>query len=421
MKCLDETKLLPGDIILSTEDHYVSKAIRAATKSDISHAMIYVANCSIIDSTGEGVHARNTRRMFFNDSCAVYVRRLAAGLSDEQRELIINFARNQIGTRYSKRDAVRSAVGTTKSPSRQQFCSRLVAQAYATVGIWLADSIDYCTPNEVKNSSPLVAVADAVLPVRDEDFASVKLDLDTNDVVREATNKLLDFARTRNAEIECFDDVNAYLVSNPADDEFFAKFYDDSGYLIAWKTEFNKNRWQYEFPLLATMPGTRLEKRDYCVGVVEDHAEVLVRHEGNRAGYTVLRDKFGLRTFATLVTLYEKLVDLQFARRGVALQWLQQFAPDALPEPANDDSLTPHTEEWFAVLSRQNPQQAQISRMFIDLGGSREVCTFCGDSPAQDHRYISDSVQPATVLTCKLCVDCRGIRKMQFDEEYSPL
>lgn len=421
MKCLDESKLLPGDIILSTEDHYVSKAIRAATKSDISHAMIYVARCSIIDSTGEGVHARNTRRMFFSDSCAVYVRRLAAGLSDEQRELIISFARNRIGTRYSKREAVRSSVGTTKSPSRQQFCSRLVAQSYAWAGIWLVDSRDYCTPDDIKNSTPLVSVADAVLPVCDEDVARVQLDLDTNDVMREVANRLLDSARTRSAEIECFDDIDAYLVLNPADDECLVKFYEDSGYLTVWKTEFNKNRWQYELPLLVAMPGTRLEKRNYCAGVIEDHAEVLVRHEGNRAGYTVLNDQFGLRTFAKLVTLYEKLVDLQFARRRVALQWLQQFAPDSLPGPANDDSLNPHTEEWFAVLSRQNPQQARMSRMFIELGGSREVCTFCGDSPAQDHRYISDSVQPATVLTCKLCDDCREIRKMKFDEEYSPL
>lgn len=421
MKCLDESKLVPGDIILSTEDHYVSKAIRAATRSDISHAMIYVARCSLIDSTGEGVHARNTRRIFFNDNCAVYVRRLTAGLSDEQCELIINFARNRIGTRYSKREVVRSSFGKKKNPTRQQFCSRLVAQAYTGAGIGLVESSDYCMPDEIKNSTSLVAVADAVIPVRDEYVARVQRDFDTNDIMREVTNKLLDSARTRSTKIECFDDVDAYLVSNPADDECFVKFYEDSGYVTAWEIEFNKNRWQYEFPQLDAMPGTQVDKRNYCVGVIEDHGELLVRLEGNRAGYTILHGKFGLRTFAKLVTLYEKLVDLQCARRGVALQWLQQFAPDALPGPANDDSLTPHTEEWLAVLSRQNPQQARMSRMFIELSGSREVCTFCGGSPAQVYRYISDSVQPATVLTCRLCDDCHGIRKMQFDEEYSPL
>jgi hypothetical protein len=421
MKCLNETKLVPGDIILSAEDHYLSKAIRAATKSDISHAMIYVANCSIIDSTDEGVQARNTRRLFFDDNCAVHVRRLTSELADERRELVINYARSRIGTRYSKLEAVRASVGTTKSPSRQQFCSRLVAQAYAWAGIRLVDSPDYCTPNDIKNSNSLVVVPDAVMPVSSEHVARVEHDFDTNDVMREVTNKLLDAARTRNPSIECFGDIDAYLMANPAEDECFTKFYEASGYLTAWELEFNKNRWQYELPLFVSMPDSQIDKRSYCIGVIEDHGDMLVRREGNRAGYTILHGESGLHTFANLRTLYEKLVDLQFDRRAVALQWLQQYAPDALPGPANADSLTAHSEEWFAVLSRQNPHQARMTRSFMEFGGSREVCTFCGDSPARDHRYIGDSVQPATVLTCKLCDDCPAIRKMQFDEEYSPL
>jgi hypothetical protein len=421
MKCLDETKLVPGDIVLSTEDHYLSKAIRAVTKSDISHAMIYVASCSIIDSTDEGVHARNTRRLFFDDNCAVHVRRLTPGLGDEQRELVINYARSRIGTRYSKLEAVRASVGTTKTPSRQQFCSRLVAQAYAWAGIPLVDSPDYCTPDDIKNSKSLGVVPDAVMSVSSELVAHVEDDFDTNDVMREVTNKLLDAARKRNPSIECFDDIDEHLVTNPADDECFAKFYEDSGYLTAWELEFNKNRWQYEFPLFASAPGSQTYKRSYCAGVIEGHGDMLVRREGSRAGYTILHCENGLQTFAKLKTLYEKLVDLQFARRTVALQWLQQFAPDALPGPANADSLTAHSEGWFAVLSRQNPHQAQMTRKFMEFGESREVCTFCGDSPARDHRYIGDKVQPATVLTCKLCDDCPSIRKMQFDEEYSPL
>jgi len=55
MKALDDAKLQLGDIVLTTRHHYVSKAIRTATKCDISHAMIYIARGSAIDSTGEGV------------------------------------------------------------------------------------------------------------------------------------------------------------------------------------------------------------------------------------------------------------------------------------------------------------------------------------------------------------------------------
>jgi Permuted papain-like amidase enzyme, YaeF/YiiX, C92 family len=421
MKCLDETKLLLGDIILSTQDHYVSKAIRTATKSDISHAMLYVARGSIIDSTGEGVHARNTRRLFYDDDCALHVRRLASGLTNEQRDRVIRYARNRIGTRYSTREAMRSATGTDRAPSRQQFCSRLVGQAYASAGIDLVSAPDFCTPDEVKNSPLLTPVPDAVMPVSDEYVRNVERDFDTNEAMREVTNKLLGLARTRHGEIESLRDIDTYLVSNPSEDEKFAMYFEDSGYLTAWEVEFDKNRWQYELPLLVAMPGALGDKRAYCVGTIEDHGDMIVRRDENRAGYTILYREFGLQTFAKLKTLYERLVDLQVTRRAVALQWLEEFAPEIIPGLSNADSLVPHTEEWFAVLTRQNPQQAQFTRMFIEREGSREVCTFCGDSPAANYRAVGVAVQRDTVLTAKLCDDCRGIRKVQFDEEFSPL
>src|SRR5258708_4770272 len=234
MKCLDESLLLPGDIILSTQNHYVSKAIRTATKSDISHAMLYVARGSVIDSTSEGVHARNTQRLFYDDDCAIHVRRLVANLSDKQRDTVIRYARNQIGTRYSMGEAIRSATATNRVPSRQQFCSRLVAQSYSAAGIDLVSTPAFCTPDDVKNSSLLAAVPDVVTPVSDEHVESVERDFDTNEVMREVTNKLLNLARTRTLKIENLHDIDEFLVSNPSEDKSFAKFYEDSGYLIAW-------------------------------------------------------------------------------------------------------------------------------------------------------------------------------------------
>ena len=83
MKKLDEASLKVSDIILTTTTAAVSKAIRLATRSDISHAMVYVQDHSVIDATGEGVQARNTQRLFFEDDCFVYALRLRAGLTEE--------------------------------------------------------------------------------------------------------------------------------------------------------------------------------------------------------------------------------------------------------------------------------------------------------------------------------------------------
>jgi hypothetical protein len=40
-----------------------------------------------------------------------------------------------------------------------------------------------------------------------------------------------------------------------------------------------------------------------------------------------------------------------------------------------------------ALLSRQNPQQAKMIRMVLEVAESIDVCSLCGDSPAQDYRY----------------------------------
>jgi hypothetical protein len=53
MKRLNEAVLKVGDVVLTTATAAVSKAIRTATWSDISHAMIYVEDRSVIDATAE--------------------------------------------------------------------------------------------------------------------------------------------------------------------------------------------------------------------------------------------------------------------------------------------------------------------------------------------------------------------------------
>ena len=83
MKRLREEAIRIGDIILTTTTTSVSKAIRLATGSDISHAVVYVQHRSVIDATGEGVQARNTQRLFFEDECSIHVLRPRRDLSDD--------------------------------------------------------------------------------------------------------------------------------------------------------------------------------------------------------------------------------------------------------------------------------------------------------------------------------------------------
>ena len=83
---LDVERLQAGDIILTTTNAPISRGIRLATRSDISHAMIYVQGHSVIDATDEGVHARNTQRLFFEADCAVHALRPKTPLTPDQAQ-----------------------------------------------------------------------------------------------------------------------------------------------------------------------------------------------------------------------------------------------------------------------------------------------------------------------------------------------
>ena len=194
MKRIDFSKLRKGDILLTTSTHPQSKAIRTFTKSDISHAMLYVANGSVMDSTGEGVHARNLQRQIYDDDCAIYAYRAKATIDPETMNQIVDYVRSEAGAPYATLDAMRSPLKPERKGSAAQFCSRLVARAYANAGFPLTDNPDYTTPADLRRSDRLESIPDVVLHVTAEE----KAELEAGDSVkgmREVTNDLLERVR----------------------------------------------------------------------------------------------------------------------------------------------------------------------------------------------------------------------------------
>jgi hypothetical protein len=119
---LNEEVLRPGDIILVTQSGKQSAAIRIAGRADVSHAMVYVEDRSVIDATPEGVQASNTQRLFLDLAHPVHVLRLKQAPSSTQLEQIMRNLRGKIGTRYSTPQALLTLVPARLQAGRQQFC-----------------------------------------------------------------------------------------------------------------------------------------------------------------------------------------------------------------------------------------------------------------------------------------------------------
>jgi hypothetical protein len=415
LKRLNESVLMPGDIILTTTTGMLSKGIRLATQSDISHAMVYVEDRSVIDATGEGVHSRNTQRLIFADECSVHVLRLRTGISRSELDEVVLFMRAHVGVEYSSKEAVMTVLGGLRTWTKKQFCSRLVAQAFASAGITLVRSPNYCSPADIKDSAVLVAVDSATLSVSASEAALWDEILDIPKLTRDAINIILDGARRRDRLIQTFDDLHAHLITHPEDDLEFCQLLENSGYLALWRLEREKNPWQYEIGLLDA--GSDESAEEYCWSVLKNEESGPNRYFINRGGYRLLTQQFDHKFFRVMLDLYERLAALNRLRVDVARGWLE--AKDHL-QPQRVTHLIPHTEEWFAALAKWDPPQAMMTKETIKRAGSLEVCSICGDEPAFDYYMPAPHCSAGGVGTLRLCEDCLRIRH-GMGEPFVPL
>lgn len=406
LKRLNDAVLRPGDIVLTTTAAAVSKAIRVATGSDVSHAMLCVEDRSVIDATGEGVQARNTQRLIFEDECSIHVLRLRDGMSDAQLAAVRTYMRGHIGTQYSTKEAVLTVLGGARQWSKKQFCSRLVAQAFASAGIWLVGDPNFCSPASLKDSPLLAAVPNATVPVTAEEAAWWQGNDDVPQRMRDAINAVLDGARAKNPDIQTFDDLHRHLVSHPEHDDSFCRLLETSGYLSLWKIERDKNPWQYDLALMSTAPAGQVEA--YCWSVLENEDGGPNRYVVNRGGYLLFSRQYDLQFFQVMAALYEQLAALHRQRVDVVAKWLEANGHLARPAPSH---LTPHTPEWFAALEQWDPPKAMMTRKIIELTGRTDVCSICGDDPASDYRLEEEHRPAGGADTLRLCEDCVRIRR----------
>lgn len=265
---LDWQKLMPGDIILSRETLAmkdvlrcpgrivkagVSGTVRAVT-GEYSHAMIYFDK-SIIHAEKPGVFSLNPQRVSVAAKEDLYVLRYP-GLTDKMKEGLETFCRANVGSLYDTREAilVPFAKAGAKAPDARQFCSRLVAQAYASVGIRLVGNPDYCAPSEFIGASALTFVGHCSRRATEGDLAI----LHSRDFVQENLCHTFawlaaarDYAAKDGVFVQTVEDVVGYLMGHRAADKIFADALQSSGNLEDWREEKVAHPFRYHPGLLS--------------------------------------------------------------------------------------------------------------------------------------------------------------------------
>ncbi|WP_210402534.1 YiiX/YebB-like N1pC/P60 family cysteine hydrolase [Duganella sp. HH101] len=397
----------PGDIVMTTTPELVSQAIRIVTGADISHAMICIAKSSVIDSTGDGVHARNLERLILEPGCAGHVLRPVKPLTTDQLRSVVAFARAAVGTRYSMASAAQSVLAGLFA-GRRQFCSRLVAQAYRNAGASLVPDADFCHPGELLKSAALVEVPNVLRDLSPEEEADRREDLDTVQAMRDSTNALLREARKLSSGIESLNDIDAYLIEHSEGDAHLVQALRSSRYLELWRDEFERNSWQYHVALMEGHDGSEKRKRRYCEELLVDDKLCQNRFVLNHAGYVTINTLHPRQYFGLKIELYDLLTQFHARRITAATAWLVRRG---LVESVPRELLRPHTPEWFASLREWNPKQAAISEAAIKATGNTDVCSVCADDPTLDYAMVH--MPAAGPGTLRLCIDCFHIRSVE--------
>lgn len=326
MKKIDYSQLKSGDILLTTSLAPESWSVRFGTNSEISHVMLYVAAASVIDSTGDGVHAGNLQKMFYEEKCAIYALRSRVSLTAEQLRTVIAYARAETGAQYSVIEAVRALKAPRSEGSSKQFCSRFVARAYAAAGIQLVENPDFCTPQQIKESPFLSQLLSPAVSVSDEEYHSLKAQLSGIEGMKRVTNDFLEKVRKLSSNIQSINDAFQFLAQNWEADETVLDALDSSGYLDYWCEQFERFPWRYKLYVMeAYSKDDSLEAKisDYCeMTLAQDAAGTFKHWEDNLVLATEQAKQFPLKSFAAMVILSKNLVESHQVRVSVAREWL---------------------------------------------------------------------------------------------------
>lgn len=172
-RSIDEQALAIGDIVVSTTPAMISRAIRTATGSVVSHAILYIGGGQVVEAIQPGVTLRSLHEALFDASMAAAYRH--PRLSDGKGLIVRDFVGRQLGRGYdfagiagqagfqldrkvfcaeADVECIRRVGNVNMRLQRQDrfFCSELVADAFRHAGVPLVHTPpSWASPDDIAN------------------------------------------------------------------------------------------------------------------------------------------------------------------------------------------------------------------------------------------------------------------------------
>jgi hypothetical protein len=323
---LDIRLLEPGDILLSSVGELPSAAVRKVTKSDYSHAMLYVGAGSYIHSDLTGVHSDNLQRLLWDSPSRGTVLRV----NRPDRSSVVNeaimYARRKVGTQYSKREAAGVIVEKLRGDlTNRQFCSRLVALAYAEASVPLVADANYCTPQDIFESAVLIEVSGCVREASESELEFAQ-SFNPLEQQRLNTNQFLGEVRQISGlDVQVHEQVAQCVVDHPEYDDAICEALQRSGYLDFWRYDVSINPWRYSAESFVRRELTSAVLAQSARDEISMATKTIERFAFVCSQYRELNERFPRRYFQLEGDLYALLVELHTKRRDSARQFFSSL------------------------------------------------------------------------------------------------
>jgi len=307
MYLLDREKLKQGDIILTCSNEKPSKTIRMLTRTEYSHAILYVGEGSYIHSDLAGVHSGNTQRLIIDSPDFVKVVRVN---NQSAINKAIEYARLQIGTSYSRLSAANAGAKVfSKLDTKRQFCSRLVAKSYEYAGVELVSNSETCLPQEIADSNFVTVIENCVYLASEKEI-EFALSYDPIKKQSEITNSILKSVRKLlGNKIQSLSDITSHLIEDHKFDKEVTEIYEQSGFLDMWRYEKEKNPWRYDVELFKALHLTNHELKHHAHKELEIAESLLALYKNNLEQYFYIMEQHKLQYAEQQFNLYKQLVE----------------------------------------------------------------------------------------------------------------
>ncbi len=301
MYVFDIEKLQEGDILLTAQRKLlsVSTAIRVLTWSRYSHSMIYVGNYSFIHAVANGgVRRQNIQYEFFKkDSQACVLRVKDTKIAKRACE----YAKLQVHTQYSVREAIRTKI-ELKEERNRQFCSRLVAEAYAKAGLPLVKNSSLCSPQELYESSLTEVISGCLREVTSSDLM-IKDTIDTSNIWAMFEASIFKKIRIVTGEdIQNTEDLLTFLMRNLYYDDAIVQLHKDENYFNFLKS-LNYRDYHHSYEALIKYFPKNISKENFIKEEMQSIEKMIKECQDSFELYQAIENDFKLN-FATMMKSY---------------------------------------------------------------------------------------------------------------------